>query len=109
MLAATRSSIAGRLILRSCQIIQPRIDNRLLGSTAPTDKPPAQPTQRAQWGIKLNETGNRWKWLLQTLGFYSKEAVDIRNSAMLYLNAREQAAKPEFTRSLGPIVEDVSL
>ena len=75
----------------------------MLSTGDPIGSPPAQSTQRANWGIKENESGNRLKWLLQSLGFYSQESVDIRNSAMLYLNAREQAARPEFIRALGEV------
>ncbi len=104
MLAAQRlSQLTGRFILHSCKSFQPLHDKRLLGTSVPTENPKAQPPQRAQWGIKLNEIGSRLNWLLKSLGFYSNEAVDIRNSAMLYLNAREQAARPEFTRSLGEL------
>jgi hypothetical protein len=80
-----------------------KASSRLLSSGDPANNPPVQQPLRAQFGIKENETGSQWKWLLQSLGFYSKESVNIRSSAMLYLNAREQAARPEFYRSLGNV------
>ena len=98
MLAFTRN-VYGRFAMHSC-VARMSAYSRMMSS----GDPPVQAGQRAQYGLKENEIGSRWKWVLQALGFFSKESINIRNSAMLYLNARDQAARPEFYRTLGPLL-----
>ena len=53
---------------------------------------------RRQHEVGLSEWGARFQWLLKAMGYYGKESTIIRNSGILYLNARAVASNPEFLR-----------
>ena len=53
---------------------------------------------RRQHEVGLSEWGARFQWLLKAMGYFGKESTIIRNSGILYLNARAVASNPEFLR-----------
>ena len=53
---------------------------------------------RRQHEVGLSEWGARFQWLLKAMGYYGKESTIIRNSGILYLNARAVASNPDFLR-----------
>jgi hypothetical protein len=78
------------------------VPSRLLSSGEP-GKEQQKPTSSAiDTQAQINQVSKGpYAWLLRLMGFYTKEATVVRNSTKLYLNARDQANRPEFCRSLG--------
>ena len=58
----------------------------------------AERKARRQHEVGLSETGTRLQWLLKWMGYYGKEATIVRNSGILYLNARSVASDGDFLR-----------
>jgi len=62
---------------------------------------------RIQWAVSESSLGERYKWLLKAMGYYSEDAKNERAASLLYVSARKQAARKEFSQYLG-VKEDFS-
>jgi len=72
-------------------------------STSPENSSPLGPddVKRKKFYFKKSEAGGRFEWLLDMLGYNTKEAMQVRSAAALYVLARDQSSQAEFVEHFG--------